>query len=240
MHRLALAIALTVAPPALAFETAPIQNHGAKWMRDSVEFRLLTTQVFRAAETSVRAQAADLRRNQDWAVVLDIDETVLDNTTYFLARHAYGLQFDWESWDAWCERRVAEPIPGAQEFVAAVREEGGRVVWITNRHERTRQATVDNLEIHDMWDDEDILCLLTDDDAYTKRVRRTEARTGEGACAWEGTEVQVLAYIGDTRHDLPEEGEDGDFMEDLNVRNFIIPNAIYGDWEHGVIWYRDR
>ncbi len=240
MRALIPLLLLTLAAPAAAFETATLGNHAVKYVRDSVEYRLLTTQIYQGAEASVLDRAKRLKRNQAWAVVLDVDETVLDNSTYFLERQAYGLRFDWESWDAWCERRVAEPIPGAKGFVDAVRAAGGTVVWITNRHARTADATRDNLGSTGLWSNGDVLCMLTDDDAYTKRVRRDEVRTGQGACAVGGTPAQVLAYFGDTRHDLPAEGEDGAFVDDLGSRHFVLPNPLYGTWEHGVEWYRSR
>src|SRR5262249_37857912 len=68
-----------------------------------------------------------------WAVVLDIDETALDNSTYQLDRTAYGLAFESTSWNAWIQRREAPAVPGVADFVAAVRRLGGRVAWISDR-----------------------------------------------------------------------------------------------------------
>lgn len=230
-----LLLALTLS--AQAFETSEAAHLEIKWMRDSVEYRALTRQIYRTAEATVLAQAKRLKRNDAWAVVLDVDETALDNSTYFLDRAAYRLPFDWQSWDAWAERRQAPAIPGAKAFVDAVREAGGRVAWITNRSDRTTEATRDNLADVGLWGEGDALCTLTADEAYTKRVRRTELRDGTGPCGWAGTPVQVLAYLGDTIHDLPEEGEDGVMFEQLGLRFFVLPNPAYGGWEHRVTWY---
>lgn len=218
---------------AMAFETGANDQLELKWMRDSEEFSALTTQVFRDATESVQTQARGQRR-QPWTVVVDIDETLLDNTPYFLELAAYDRAFDWPSWDAWCARRTAEPVPGAVAFLQAVRDAGGRVAFISNRHERTRQATIDNLSTAGMWTDSDRLCLLTDDDAYTKRVRRSQVREGTGPCGWEGEPVNVLAYLGDTMADLPESDEDGGRWEQLGERTFVLPNPAYGSWEHAV------
>lgn len=229
MRHVLLALALL---PALAqAEDEGAEHLEIKWMRDSIEYQSLTQQVYTSAEQAVLEQASDLKRRESWTVVLDVDETVLDNTTYSLERAAYDQGFDWPSWDAWCERRNATPIPGVEGFLQAVRDAGGRVAFITNRHERTRQATLDNLAAYDLYQRGDVLCMLTDDDAYTKRVRRTQLRTGEGPCSWEGTEVTVLAYLGDTIHDLPEDGEDGAFSDNLGARAFVLPNPTYGSFE---------
>lgn len=214
---------------AMGFETASNDHLEIKWMRDSEEFSALTTQVWAHATQQLTAR----RRRGAWTVVLDIDETVLDNTPYFLEMAAYDRAFDWPSWDAWCERRTAETVPGAAEFLRAVREAGGRVAYVSNRHERTRQSTVDNLRTHGLWTDTDRLCLLTDDETYTKRERRSQLREGRGACGWDEP-VQVALYAGDTMADLPEIDEDGGRWEQLGVRTFVLPNPAYGSWEHGV------
>ena len=218
---------------ALGFETGANDHLELKWMRDSEEFSALTTQVFLQAEASVLEQARRQRR-QPWTVVVDIDETLLDNTPYFLEMSAYGRAFDWPSWDAWCARGTAEPVPGAVAFVQSVREAGGHVAFVSNRHERTREVTVGNLRAHGLWQDDDRMCLLTDDSAYTKRERRAQIREGRGPCGWEGQAMTVLAYAGDTMADLPEADEDGGRWEQLGVRTFILPNPAYGKWEHGV------
>ena len=228
---------IALAASAFAFETSQAEHLEIKWMRDSVEYRALTRQIYRTAEAAVEAQAQRLRKKDAWVVVLDVDETVLDNSPYFLDRAAYRLPFDWQSWDAWTERREAGIIPGSKDFVDAVRAAGGRVAWITNRSERTRQATRDNLDRVDLWADDDLLCMLTEDESYTKQVRREQLRTGSGTCAWEGVQPKVLAYLGDTIHDLPEPGEDGVLEESLGLRFFVLPNPAYGGWEHSVTWY---
>ncbi|MBW2255270.1 MAG: hypothetical protein JRI25_11800 [Deltaproteobacteria bacterium] len=228
------ALFLAVANPALAFETADTDHLEIKWVRDSAEYQALTRQTFHAATASVQTQAKDLRRRQAWAVVLDVDETTLDTSPYWLELAAYDRPFDWASWDAWCERRVAETVPGVEAFVHTVREAGGRVAYVTNRRDATREATIDNLRARGLWGDMDRICLLTEDPERTKRVRRTELREGHGPCGWEGEPMTVLAYLGDSLHDLPEDGEDGGFDDNLGVRSFVLPNPMYGGFEHGV------
>lgn len=205
-----------------------------RWVRDSVEFWTITRMIYAEAGEDVRAQSKALKKGERWAVVLDVDETVLDNSTYQLEQAAYGRSFDWGSWNAWTERRAATEIPGAVAFIDEVRAAGGRVVFLTNRHVSTEQATIDNLTRVGAWRTGDLTCLLTDDAAYTKRARRTEVREGKGACAFPDGGVKVLAYVGDTLHDFPETGEDGSRETDFGRRFFILPNPMYGSWSQKV------
>jgi 5'-nucleotidase (lipoprotein e(P4) family) len=208
-----------------------------KYVRDSEEYATLARQIYRHATDAVERAAAALAAGTPWAVVLDVDETALDNSTYQLDRAAYGLPFDNTSWNAWVRRREAAAVPGVSGFVASVRRAGGRIVWITNRDEEVRDATVANLRAHDLWGEADRLCTATADPSYTKAVRRRELASGEGACAWSGTAVRVLAYVGDQMGDFPGPGEpDPDAGQDaaFGRRFFLLPNPMYGSWTNRV------
>ena len=201
-----------------------------RWVRDSVEYHTLAQQTYRTALLSVEAEAKNHKR---WGVVLDLDETVLDNSTYQLERHSYGDTFEMNSWNAWCERRAASAIPGAKDFLDAVRKMGGKVVFISNRHVVAEQATKDNLDALGLWGKGDIICLKTDDEAYSKVVRRTEARTGSGTCTVKDKGMSLLAYLGDNIHDFPEAGEEtqeGGREGLFGIRYFLFPNPMYGSW----------
>lgn len=236
--------ALTLAPLLIAALVTPLAGKPAptsldvKYVRDSEEYATLTRQVYRAAAAAVARARDTLPRRPAWAVVLDVDETALDNSAYQLERQAYGLPFDLASWNAWVRRREAGTVPGAGEFVAGVRAAGGRVAWITNRDETVRDATRANLVSQGLWDDGDRLCLRDRaDSTYVKARRRAEVASGEGRCAWEGELAAVLAYVGDQLGDfpaagepLPGAGEDALF----GSRYFLLPNPMYGSWVSGV------
>jgi predicted secreted acid phosphatase len=131
-------------------------------------------------------------------------------------------------------------VPGAVDFVNAVRVAGGHVTWISNRDDATREETRQNLAHVGLWSDDDRLCLYTEK-AYTKAVRRREVSTGTGTCAWPGRPVDVLAYVGDQVGDFPAAGEDlpdAGRDEALGTRFFLLPDPMYGSWTTRVT--RDR
>lgn len=218
--------------------SAEAGDKATRWVRDSIEYHTLTHQVYAGATRAVQETIAaeGLKKKDHFVVVVDVDETILDNSPYQLQMGAYGTSFEPASWNAWCERREAIPVPGAAAFIASVHEAGGKVAFVTNRHEVTRQATQDNLEAQGLWGKDDILCLKTDDEAYDKVVRRTEVRGGTGACSWEGKPARVLAYVGDTITDFPEAGEEAGVDRDAawGQSYFLLPNPMYGSWERGV------
>ncbi len=213
-------------------QSAPTaQSLEIKFVRDSAEYVTITRQTYRLAGDSVR-RAAQTAGRTPWAVVLDLDETVLDNSTYQLERAAYGLPFESVSWTAWTERREAASVPGVAEFIATVRQAGGHVAWISNRNTTVANATRANLQTLGVWNDDDRLCLQVDSQ-HTKRMRRAEVVTGSGNCAWSGTAMKVAAFVGDQMGDfpaadenIPDTGSDAAFGRTC----FLLPNPMYGDW----------
>ncbi len=211
-------------------------GYQTKWVRDSEAYATLTRMVYRLAASSALASAAELEPGSAWAVVLDVDETTLDNSTYELERATYDQRFDLTSWNAWVARREAGAVPGVATFLAQIRQAGGRVAFVTNREESTREDTRANLIAHDLWVDGDLLCLRIDR-SYTKKIRRGEIASGVGRCAWPGSTVTVVAYLGDNMGDFPGPDETqtgGSGEEEFGRRFFILPNPMYGPWTDSV------
>lgn len=230
-------VAVITALPAgvLVAQTPPELQGGLeiKWMRDSEEYAALARQVYRGAERAVTDAARRQVRNGAWVVVLDIDETSLDNTAFQLERLAYRVPYDTASWNAWSRRVESGTVPGVAGFIAAVRRLGGHVAWITNRTESVREPTRANLAARGLWNDDDRLCPATPEPVYTKAARRAEVASGSGRCSWNGTPLTVLAFVGDQVGDFPQAGEqdpDAGRDEAFGVRYFLLPNAMYGGW----------
>ncbi|MEO8682983.1 MAG: HAD family acid phosphatase [Vicinamibacterales bacterium] len=201
-----------------------------KYVRDSQEYQMLSRMVYRAATQAVVASAKALAP-KSWVVVLDLDETALDNSPFQLERAAYGIPFSPDAFVSWSLRREAGAVPGVVEFIDAVRRSGGRVAWISNRAFAADQATRDNLAHLKLWNDEDRIC-LQEAAERTKRVRRTEVIGGKGACSWNAPMTPV-AFIGDQMGDFPaaDEGITAAGTQDsFGTINFILPNPMYGDW----------
>lgn len=242
VHRRSLLVlaALAAAQPVLAQRPALAPRAlEVKYVRDAEEYATLTRMVYRMAGRSVAEQAAKLPRSTVWAVVLDLDETVLDNSPYQLERAAYGLPFDGPSWDAWVTRAEAGLVPGVADFISGVRRLGGRVAWVSDRSAAGRDPTRAVLIRDGIWRDGDLLCLKDGPADSTKVLRRTEIATGHGTCAWSAGPARVLAFIGDQvkdgpgRGDFPGPGEpDSAAGADsaFGTRSFIIPNPTYGSW----------
>lgn len=92
-----------------------------------------------AGEPCQSLAAADLKP----AVVLDVDETVLDNSPYQARLVRDGRSFSPATWDQWVAEKSALAVPGAVAFIEAATKQGFAVVYITNRSCAARPGNPD-------------------------------------------------------------------------------------------------
>ena len=210
-----------------------------KWVTQSIEYPALCTQVYRNGWQVVKAAAQTETRN--WVVVLDIDETVLNNSGYALERAKLDSGYSESSWAKWVFRKEAVPIPGAQAFLDSVRTLGPRahVAFISDRRFEVQQATIENLQKHGLFKDGDIILTKTSREDQ-KEDRRRCLEAGTGRCEKSGPLV-IVALFGDNIRDfIPMWGKENAEiyrMVTLTVdprwgrQFFMLPNPAYGAWE---------
>ena len=123
------------------------------WIQTSAEYEAISRQTFRAA----RAAVGDALVDAQWtasteqqeifkqktegsldqlppAVVLDVDETVLNNSRYQVGLIESGGEYSRDGWKAYVESQVATPIPGAVDFIKACRTAGVTVIYLSLIH----------------------------------------------------------------------------------------------------------
>ncbi|HEY2624605.1 MAG TPA: HAD family acid phosphatase, partial [Dyella sp.] len=171
------------------------------------------------------------------AVVLDIDETVLDNSPYQARLIKSGGEFNEADWAAWCKEERARALPGVVEFTRFAASHGIAVIYISNRAKDLDQATLSNLRKAGL------------------PVSGPEAFLGLGTfvedCEQVGTEkgcrrqlvsrkYRVLMQFGDQIGDFvtvsanTAEGRQkamSSYMGWVGTRWFVLPNPTYGSWE---------
>src|SRR5205814_10345249 len=112
--------------------------------RASADYRALARQTYQLAADRL----PELTRavSGPWAVILDADETLLDNSEYQRRRALDDSAYTEASWSAWVNERAAGAIPGSAEFTQRVHALGGRVVIVTNRALTLCDVTRANLQ----------------------------------------------------------------------------------------------
>jgi len=80
------------------------------------------------------------------AVVLDVDETLLDNSLYQVWMLKNNQTFSTKTWNQFCADQVSLAIPGAVEFTKYADAKGVKVFYLSNRDVTTEKATRENME----------------------------------------------------------------------------------------------
>ena len=94
-----------------------------RWVRESREYETICTQIFNRAKLSIEVQTGLLKvsktndKNKQLAVVVDLDETILDNSTYQVERWKMGLGFTQESWSDWVNRKKLFLLSGQRTLI---------------------------------------------------------------------------------------------------------------------------
>ncbi len=242
------------APAAPAADAKPTGAHdnlnAVAWVQTSVEYRAITTQTFRAAadhldvalkEKNWDALVPDERGNAATglkpAVVMDVDETVLDNSPYQARLIRDGKEYDEISWDQWVAEKKAKPLPGVVDFAKAAAEKGVTILYISNRAVHLKEATLANLREAGLpvADDSVFLGLGTvlegcEQNGSEKNCRRRLAGQKYRVLMQFGDQigdfVQVEANTRDGRQALFDEYDDW-----FGERWWMLPNPTYGSWE---------
>jgi 5'-nucleotidase (lipoprotein e(P4) family) len=84
-------------------------------------------------------------QNKPPAIILDVDQTVLDNIAYQARLIRNGTSYP-DGWIEWAKEEQAEFMPGAKEFMEYALSKGVEVFFVTNRVLEIEQATINNFD----------------------------------------------------------------------------------------------
>ncbi len=212
--------------------------HATLWYQQSAEFKSLSYQAFNLARMRLDLDAEmNVGKKEKRAVVVDVDETILDNSPYQADVIASNKPFDQESWTAWVKKEKAKALPGAVEFLNYATSKGVRVFYISNRIAETEaESTYNNLKAVG-------LTLAKDDMLFkVKSSEKTDRRqmvTDQG--------YRIVMLMGDAMGDFngdygkkphAEQKAQSDVDRERFGRDYIVlPNPMYGYWESAAYNY---
>ena len=223
---------------------------GCRWRRNTAPSPNRSTNSLKSASRSLRAAARrsssanvadEVLARLPTAVVLDLDETVLDNTVYQARLLRDGTSYNAKTWGEWVGAAEAEAVPGARQFIARARALGHTVFYITNRDCTTPAPTADRS--------------LPGENRHHAQPggARHRSRAGSGAPvaarraprmeppaarrnrrAFIAANYRIVALVGDDLGDFVDPQVYAGDRERLEPRFgdtwFLLPNPIYGSW----------
>ena len=218
------------------------------WVESAAEFRANALQTYAAARKQLDIALADKtfvgaeeETNSDPAqppaVILDLDETTLDNVGYEVRAIRAGVTYDKPMWVQWVSESKATAIPGAKEFLAYAHSRGVKPFYITNRdHDPEHPGTRRNLELLGLP--------LTDDNLLMRGTRAEWKSDKSSRRAHVAATHRVLLVIGDDLNDFTNARDKSQADRDAIIartqewwgtRWFMLPNPMYGSWERAAI-----
>ena len=255
LKRLAFAAAALAVLAGCATKPAPETSNGPApddrlnatlWMQQSVEYDGTAQAVYDLAAIRLTQALAD----KSWtavpdaqqpgyeklppAIILDADETVLDNSPYQAMMVTTGAGYSGASWNAWASAGEAGAVPGALEFTKAAAAKGVTVFYVTNRSAEVEEGTTRNLAALGFPMKVGVDTVMTKGEKPDWTSRKGTRRAAVAA------NYRVLLLLGDNFGDFTDDyrgsPQDRQAVYDANAAHWghdwlMLPNPSYGSWE---------
>ena len=231
----------------------PTIRQALKWYRDSAEKKAMYHQAYNMGLIYIKQWLVQHHpQAKTWGVVLDIDETTLDNSWYFY--QCSSLVDDPSKFSHFVTiPQKSTALPGVVAFTQSVHQLGGYVSLISNRDGSyidksgvsALQATIANLKQQHVTFDQVILANNKQSSHPTDKNPRFNAvihgcyDRHEMVWSNELPPHQVIAYFGDNIQDFPTLnqtrlyalGDNAQAYRQFAQGYFILPNPLYGSWQ---------
>lgn len=204
-----------------------------KYFQNSGESAALYEQGYNVAYLYVKKVMASYKEKLPACVVLDIDETVLNNSYYQGTLFENSESYTDETWDKWVNLASAPALPGAVSYIQKVRDLGVEPIFITNRRSYLLDKTIENLEKVGIHTDKK--SIVGRDETHSKEMRRSLFRKS----------CNIIQLIGDNLSDFSDDYNSTDLEERKNqvllrskhfgTRYILLPNPMYGDWRKTIL-----
>ncbi len=214
----------------------------ALWVQQSAEYKALARQTYQLAKERLSAALNDptwtaaLEQTGNYAelppaVILDVDETILETTTYSAQLIRENALHNEDLWSRWYEDVGGKPVPGAVDFCRYAREKGITIFYVTNNKEYMKEIVRRSLKKAGFPLDDQRETLLTRTDVSDKGSRRATV----------AGKYRILLLIGDDANDFASGFSGSTTAERARLAEqyasywgtkwIVLPNPMYGSWE---------
>lgn len=206
---------------------------GTNWYQTSGEARALYIQGYNVATERLKAYLKT-PHEKPYSIVLDLDETVLDNSPFQAENIVQGKSYSSAAWDIWVNMKKAKAVPGAKEFLNFADKNGVKIYYISDRVESQLDATIENLKAEGIPVQSRENVLLKNKEDKSGKVNRRE---------FVKKHTDLIMLFGDNLSDFDvfsskSIGERNNKVEELakefGDRFIIFPNPMYGAFESAI------
>jgi 5'-nucleotidase (lipoprotein e(P4) family) len=207
---------------------------GTLWIQRSAEYRANCYQAFNFAKLALKNNLEKAPKDKPAAVVLDIDETVLDNSPFQADLVLGNKKYSSELWKEWTDMAVAVPTPGAIDFLIYAKSLGVEIIYVTNRKSHERDSTIKNMDSLKFPEVKPENWIFREKDSPSSKEERRKKVSEK---------YNIILLIGDNLADFQsgyeERSDKNNYAFDLvdkesemfGQQYIILPNPMYGNWD---------
>jgi 5'-nucleotidase (lipoprotein e(P4) family) len=228
------------------------------WMQKALEYRYSAEQAYAVATAKLQsarnAGTASVEQEKlgkfaklPVAIIMDLDETALDNSAYQGWQLKQGKPFDQDSWLQWASLKQAKAIPGSVAFAKAAARLGFKIFYVTNRECPAgsdpsspcpiKKATMENMASLGFPSATDPSAFLLKNEKPEWTSDKTTRRS------FIAKTHRIVMLLGDDLNDFLPQAEAEMLRKDttspaantyakkFSERWFVLSNPIYGSWE---------
>jgi 5'-nucleotidase (lipoprotein e(P4) family) len=214
------------------------------FVQTAAEYEAICLQTYAWAAERLKAKLAALPKDGlPPAVVMDLDETVIDNGGFFTFIDREGMANSDAAWDRW-EKEFPQDVllvPGAKAFIEEAEGRGVAIVYISNRKPQGRNYAIATLKKFGLPLEAIDRRLMLRDETADKTGRRARAESM----------YRVVMWVGDNLRDFSDEfagpreiATDAERLQAIAERKekvrrsgsrwgddwIVLPNPVYGEW----------
>lgn len=229
-------------------QEAPVHDNlnAALWLQNSPEFKANAMQSYALA----RIRLDEALANKEWtaapaeqtgnyqelqpAIVVDVDETALDNSRYQSWTVIANQTFSQETWAKFVHAQISEPVPGAVDFLKYADSKGVKIFYVSNRTADLEDPSRKNMERFGFP-------LGGNVDTFLFAKEQAEWGSAKGTRrAHIAKDYRILLNLGDNLGDFTDayKGNEAERLKVLQDNNqrwgrewIMIANPAYGSWE---------
>jgi 5'-nucleotidase (lipoprotein e(P4) family) len=222
-------------------DTINLVNAGKVWaslyQQRAAEYKALCFQAYNIAKERIDA-AVKKHGKKPFAVITDIDETLLDNSPLDAGRALHNLNYDSKAWKQWTAKGIADSVPGAPTFLKYAASKGVKIFYISNREADERAGTLKNLQLYHLPNADSLHLLLKKEPSSSKESRRQKVLK----------KYNIILFCGDNLPDFDAIYDNNPTETDRTAATqklrkefgncyIVIPNPTYGDFEGALFMF---
>lgn len=225
------------AAPTFTYESI---HAAVDWYRDSAEKQVIYNEIFKMARYAIDENVKNVPSGEKWGIVLDLDDTVFDNSNLNWKFYLDQQVFELDMQDYWIVHEKAPALPGVVDLIRYVRSKGGEVSFVTDRKGIYALPTGVNLESIGLKQGRDYCQILYYDSPLSPPAPAAQPKQDRfDAIDIESpthhsystiTAYHVVAYFGDNILDFPNSNQKTYSQDKFGSKYFCLPNSMYGSW----------